>query len=34
MISAFQSREFVFGMTLLPAEIEEDNKFSMEKRPL
>ncbi len=34
MISAFQSREFGFGMSLLPAELEKVNKFRMEKRPL
>jgi hypothetical protein len=34
MISAFQSREFGFGFTLLPSEIEQVNKFRMEKRPL
>jgi hypothetical protein len=34
MILAFQSREFGFGFTLLPSEIEQVNKFRMEKRPL
>jgi hypothetical protein len=34
MISAFQSREFGFGMSLLPAELGKVNKFWMEKRPL
>jgi len=31
MISAFQSREFGFGFTLLPSEFEQVNKFRMEK---
>ena len=34
MISAFQSREFGFGMTLTPEELEKVNKFRREKRPL
>ena len=34
MISAFQSHEFGFGMTLTPEELEKVNKFRREKRPL
>ncbi len=34
MISAFQSREFGFGLKLSLAEIQQINQFRSEKRPL
>jgi hypothetical protein len=34
MISAFQSREFGFGISLTQNEIQKVNQFRSEKRPL